>query len=304
MWSRYALAVLLVLLAIPLLAKDVPFLSGRVDDTAGMLPPEARQRIEDKLKALEQQTGAQVAVLTVDSLDGEVLEDYSHKVAQTWGLGKKGKDNGVLLLISKSDRKIRIEVGYGLEGQLTDLQNHVIIDEIMRPEFQRGDFAGGIEKGVGAIVSAVSGKGVPTPEKPAGRPNDLPVAGRALFGLIFLVVIGTFSLVALSTSGCQSWFLYLFLTPFYFTFPMAIGGPALGIGLAVGWLVLFPVLRLLFGRRTGGGGFWRGGGWPIFFPGGFLGGGGGGWSSRGGGWGGGGGFSGGGGGFGGGGASG
>src|ERR1700742_3108398 len=86
----------------PLAARNVPFLAGRVNDTATMLSPAARQRIEEKLKALEGQTGAQVAVLTIDSLDGEALEEYSAKVANTWKLGQKGKDNGVLLLIAKN----------------------------------------------------------------------------------------------------------------------------------------------------------------------------------------------------------
>src|SRR3954468_10377311 len=138
--------VVLFLFALPLAARDVPFLSGRVDDTAGMLSADSRQRIEAKLAALEKETGAQVAVLTIDSLNGDPLEDYSHRVAQTWKLGQQGKDNGVLLFIVKNDRKMRIEVGYGLEGQLTDLQTHVIQDETIRPAFQRGDYDGGIEK--------------------------------------------------------------------------------------------------------------------------------------------------------------
>ncbi|HEV7517826.1 MAG TPA: TPM domain-containing protein, partial [Thermoanaerobaculia bacterium] len=166
----FALAALVLLLVtLPLAARDVPFLAGRVNDTAGMLSPAARQRIEAKLAALEQQTGAQVAVLTIDSLNGDPLEDYSVKVAKTWKLGQQGKNNGVLLLLVKNDRKMRIEVGYGLEPQLTDLQTHVILDEIIRPAFQSGNFDGGIEKGVDAISSAVRGKGVP---ENARRPTD------------------------------------------------------------------------------------------------------------------------------------
>ena len=150
-------ALLVALASLPLAARDVPFLAGRVNDTASMLSPAARQRIEEKLKALEQQTGAQVAVLTIDSLDGEALEEYSAKVATTWKLGQKGKDNGVLFLIAKNDRKMRLDVGYGLEPQLTDLQTHVILDEIVGPAFKSGDFDGGIEKGVDAIASAAKG---------------------------------------------------------------------------------------------------------------------------------------------------
>jgi uncharacterized protein len=284
-------------LALPLSARDVPYLAGRVNDTAGMLSPAARQRIEGELAALEKQTGAQVAVLTIDSLDGEALEDYSVRVAKTWKLGQQGKDNGVLFLVAKNDRKMRIEVGYGLEPLLTDLQTHVILDEIVRPAFQSGDFAGGIGKGVDAIAAAVRGLGVPKSVKPEDEsPRSLPAGPREGFSLVFLLIVGVFSLAALSSRGCQSWFLYAFLAPFYYF----LGGATLGLILAGAWLVLFPLLRLLF-KGTGFGGFGGGSGWPPF--GGW---GGGGWSSGGGGFGGGGGggFSGGGGSFGGGGSSG
>ncbi len=273
------LLALVLLLAPALAARDVPFLAGRVNDTAGMLSPAARQRIEAKLAALEQQTGAQVAVLTVDSLDGAPLEDYSVQVAKTWKLGQQGKDNGALLLLVKNDRKMRIEVGYGLEPQLTDLQTHVILDEILRPAFQSGDYDGGIEKGVDAIASAVRGRGVPeTATRPTDEgPAQLPAGPRSGFSFFFLLVIGVFSLTALKARGFQGWFFYAFLTPFYYF----LGGATLGLILAGAWLVLFPLLRLLFARTGWGGGRGGrgGGGWPIFFPGGW-GGGGGGWGGR------------------------
>jgi uncharacterized protein len=303
----------LTLAAVPAVpGKQVPYLAGHINDTAGLLSPEARQRLEEKLAALEKQTGgAQIAVLTIPSLEGEPLEDYSLRVAETWKLGQKGKDNGALMLVSKGDRKMRIEVGYGLEPQLTDLQTHVILDEIMRPRFQQGDFEGGIEAGVDAIAGALTGKPVEAPKATDGGESigELPVGAKAGFSLIFLLVIGLFSLVALTSSGCQSWFLYAILTPFYFGFPSAILGPGAGVGFALGWLIGFPLLKMLLGPRMGGPGGGlrrRGGAWPIILPGGW---GGGGWSSRGGGWSGGGGggfggFSGGGGSFGGGGASG
>ena len=145
---------LLVLVSLQAAAADkpVPFLSGHVVDEAGMIPEDARQRIDQKLIAFEQSTGAQVAVLTVESLDGDPLEDYSMRVVETWKLGKKEKDNGVLLLIAEQDRKMRIEVGYGLEGELTDLESGRIVDNVIRPDFQKGDFAGGIEHGVDSIL--------------------------------------------------------------------------------------------------------------------------------------------------------
>jgi len=289
---RRAMALALLLLApLPAWAADkaVPFLSGRVVDEAGMIPADARQRIEQKLAAYEQRTGNQAAVLTVDSLDGEPIEDYSVRVAQTWKLGQKGKDNGVLLLIAKQDRKMRIEVGYGLEPTLTDLKSSRIIDNTIRPDFQKGDFGAGIEHGVDAILTALNGGEVPA--QPAAQPEEK--GAPAGFLLIFAVVIGAFSLIALTSRGIHSWFLYLFLMPFYGMIPSFTG---LGIGPLglVAWAIGFPILKLFlaqtglgqrFGssprRPWGGGGFWGGGG--GFGGGGFGGGGGGGGFSGGGG---------------------
>jgi len=182
--------VLACLVALPSLAdKPVPFLSGRVVDEAAMIPADTKRRIEDKLAASEQRTGNQVAVLTVDSLDGEPIEDYSVRVAQTWKLGQKGKDNGVLLVVAKQDRKIRIDVGYGLEPTLTDLETSRII-ELMRPDFQKGDFGGGIEHGTDAILTALDGGEVPAP--PAGKPQGKGLPGDLL---TFVIAIGIFILL-------------------------------------------------------------------------------------------------------------
>jgi uncharacterized protein len=290
--------------------KDVPYLSGRVVDEAGLISAAAKQRIEGELAALERETGDQVAVLIVPSLGGEPLEEYSVRVAQTWKLGQKGKDNGVLLLVSRDDRRLRIEVGYGLEGKLTDLQSREILDGLIRPRFRQGDFDGGVEQGVHAIVEAVHGRPLPA-QTASGAAADTPAGQRIFFTLfmsfIFVVVVGIFSLVAVASSGSQSWFLYAFLTPFYLAFPLAIFGSAAGLTMALLWLAGFPIVKHRLGGRGGPltraahrGGFW----------GGFVGGVAGGSGGRGGGGGffgggsSGGGFSGGGGGFGGGGASG
>lgn len=289
-----------VAVAVAAAEKPVPFLSGRVVDEAGMIPADVRQRIEQKLAAFEQRTGIQVAVLTVDSLDGAPIEDYSMRVVETWKLGKKGKDNGVLLLVSKQDRKLRIEVGYGLEGQLTDLKSGRITDNVIRPDFQKGDFGAGIEHGVDAILAALGGGEVPAGPPAAEARKERAPAG---FILLLVLVLGTFSLLALTTRGVHSWFLYLFLMPFYAIFPGFLF-PGIGIAGLIAWAVLFPIFKLLFfragtggrfggGRGPWGGGFWGGGGGFGGF-----GGGGGSWGGGGGG------FSGGGGGFGGGGASG
>jgi uncharacterized protein len=293
---------LLLLLALPALAdRAVPFLSGRVVDEAAMLPADARQRLEEKLAAFEQRTGDQVAVLTVDSLEGDPIEDFSLRVTETWKLGQKGKDNGVLLLIARQDRKMRIDVGYGLEPALTDQESGRIIDNVVRPDFQKGDFAGGIEHGVDAILTALEGGEVPA--QPAEEPEEK--GAPAGFILIAVLVLGTFSLIALFTPGFQGWFLYFFLMPFYRMFPsfLGLGG---GAAVLVAWGVGFPILKLFLSRSGLGSRFGpatgsrRGGGWP-WGGGGF---GGGGFGGRGGFGGGGGGFSGGGGSFGGGGASG
>lgn len=286
--------------------EDVPYLSGRIVDEAGLLSPEAEARIGEKMAALERDTGAQLAVLTIPTLGGEPIEDYSLRVAETWKLGRKETDDGVLLLIARDDRRMRIETGYGVEGQLTDLQSSRILDGILRPAFRGGDYEGGIEQGVDAIGTALRGGEVAAPEEP----GDLRGGARILAGGGLLLILGVFALAALFTGGCAGWFLYVFLTPFWYSLPVAFGlGTAFGPVAAGAWLIGFPILKLLVGGGRGKGG-WGGGtgrrrsGWggPLVFPVGWGSGGGGSWSSRGGGWGGG--FSGGGGSFGGGGASG
>lgn len=298
---RFAL-LLALLLPTPGLAKDVPYLMGRVNDYADMIPPDAEQRLEQKLAGFEQQSGgAQIVVLTVESLEGDPLEDFSIRVAETWKLGQKEKNNGALLLISEQDRKMRIEVGYGLEPELTDFESDHILDDVVRPYFRNGDFVGGIEHGVDAMAAAVQGQEV-TPAPVA--PNTPQVRGGAgwIFGLIFLFVVGMFSLTAIASPGCQGWFLYLFLMPFYFAVPSMIA-PGLGIAALIAWAVLFPILKTLASKAGWGRGWARPRHRGIFWGGPFIGGGG--WGGGGGGWGGGGGgFSGGGGSFGGGGASG
>ncbi|MGC8916385.1 MAG: TPM domain-containing protein [Thermoanaerobaculum sp.] len=268
-----------LLVALSGFALEVPYLSGRVNDLAGLLDEATRQKLEERLKSLEQATGAQVVVLTIPSLDGESLEEYSHRVASTWKLGQKGKDNGVLFLIAKADRKMRLEVGYGLEGVLPDATCRRILDNLVRPRFRAGDFAGGIEAGVDAVAKAISGQAVAAEPPAAKGPGPLEkVLGLCLGFLVFTVVVGLFSLQALGSSGCQSWILYFFLIPFWTAFPMAFH-PFLGIATGLGWILLFPVGKWLLHRtpkgkkllshswlfsggpsgRSSRGGFWSGG---------------------------------------------
>ncbi|HEX4963533.1 MAG TPA: YgcG family protein [Thermoanaerobaculia bacterium] len=294
--SLPVLIVLAVLFLLPFAAsgKVIPPLGSRVVDQANLLSADARQRLETKLAQFEQQTGDQVAVLTVDSLEDEAIEDYANKVARAWALGQKGKDNGVLLLVAKQDRKMRIEVGYGLEPVLTDLQTNLIQTQVIIPFFKKGDFGGGIEAGVDAILTTLQGK--PFQPAPAAQPVERGKGGPDFGFLLFvLFILLPFSLNA---ARSRSWFLYLILMPVYFFLGFLFVNVTVGL-IALGlWGVAFPILRAVLPQSMGRGGRGGPGGW--FFPGGggWGGGGGGGWSGGGGG-----GFSGGGGSFGGGGSS-
>src|SRR5207249_9166701 len=128
--------------AIAVLAADVPFLTGRVVDNAEILKPATREALNRTLKTHEDATGNQIAVLTIKTIDGESVEEFATKVFENWKLGKKGKDNGVLVVVVPQDRKMRIEVGYGLEGTLTDVAASRIIRNLMTPKFKAGDYDG------------------------------------------------------------------------------------------------------------------------------------------------------------------
>ena len=136
----------------------VPELTGRVNDYADMLSKPTEEQLETALEALEQKSSTQIAILTVHSLAGENLEQYSLQVAESWKLGQEDLDNGVLLFIAKAERKIRIEVGYGLEGSLTDLLAGRVIRNIITPKFKNGNFDQGVIDGVTAMIKIVEGE--------------------------------------------------------------------------------------------------------------------------------------------------
>lgn len=138
-------------------APAIPRARGYVNDYAGLLSPQSRSQIETFLAEFQRSDSTQIVVLTVPSLEGEDLEVYAIRVAQGWGIGQKGKDNGALLLVAKEERKVRIEVGYGLEDRLTDLLAGRIVDREITPRFAQGDFDGGIRAGVQAMTDAVRG---------------------------------------------------------------------------------------------------------------------------------------------------
>ena len=268
----------------------VPPLTGRrVIDLTGILSGDAVNRIESELAALEAHKGSQIVVLVVPTTHPEEIEQYGIRAADQWKLGRKGVDDGAILLVAKDDRRVRIEVGYGLEGALPDAIANRIIDETIAPHFKLGDYDGGIEAGVKQMIAVVNGEPLPEPdrrwERHAGLHNVLPLV------LIMVVVASGFlraifgrlggSLATGGVAGAIAWLL---------THVIALGA---GAG------VLAFLFALLLGANRGwstgfGGGA---GGWGGGLGGGFG-------RGFGGGGGGGGGFSGGGGRFGGGGASG
>jgi len=285
---RLCAFVLAVWLAFPPAQAAVPTLSRHVTDLTGTLTAQQVDQLDAKLVALEKAKGAQLVVLMVGSTDGQPIEEYSLAVAEANKIGRKGSDDGVLLLVAKNDRRVRIEVGYGLEGAIPDAANARIIREYLAPKFRNGDYYGGIDDAVGALTQLIDGEPLPPPVEGAPRERHGPgfqgVFMIGLFAAIFLrgVLGRAHALVRAPLGG------------------VIVGGllwllASLGVGVLGGVLgALFMLLPAGAGRSIGGGGWGGFGGW----------GGGGGFGGGGFGGGGGGGFSGGGGSFGGGGASG
>jgi uncharacterized protein len=286
--GRRALLALALALAFGPLASalEVPPLAGRVNDYADMISSSAEATMVQKLEQLEASDSTQVAVLTVPSLEGEELEGFSIRVAEAWKIGTAENDNGAILLVARDDREVRIEVGYGLEGRLTDLLAGRIVDQIIVPNFKAGRFDDGFLQATDAIIATVKGE-----YKGTGRLPGAQQTGKSRSFIPFIIVailagiIGSRRRIFGGIAGGV-------LTPLasMLTFPVGLL-TLLMIPLGFAGGMLLPSFFMPTSRSGGrrGGGFW---------PGGFGGG------SSGGGFGGGGGFSGGGGGFGGGGASG
>jgi len=268
-------------------ALEVPRLKGHVNDYAAMLSPASERQLEALLTDFEQKESTQIVVLTIPSLQGDSLEDFSIRVAETWKIGQKKLDNGAILLIAKNDRKIRIDVGYGLEGRLTDLLAGRIIRNVIAPQFKSGQFDQGITEGVAAMIDAVRGEysGTDAPRQPRQAQKGVPII--AVFALFFLInALGRASRMMGATAGA---ILFPIAGALIFGLgPLLLLG-LIPLGLVVGLLISLIGGPLSPGRTISGhrGGYWGGGsGGGGFSSGGF------------------GGFSGGGGGFGGGGASG
>lgn len=248
---------------------EVPPLKGYVNDYANMMSQETRARLEQELKDFERSDSTQVVILTVESIEGDVLESFSIRVAEKWKIGQAGKDNGVILLAVKKERKTRIEVGRGLEGQLTDLTAGRIVQLVINPQFKRGDFNAGFTSGIRAVIDATRGEFKADQVRRASSTRGIVSSFMPLivFGAVCLLVLGRISRPLGGAAGLIG-------------FPLVgliLGLPLAGIiflgflGLAMG--IFLP---LFFGGPFGGvGGFGTGGGFGGFGSGGFDGGGGG-----------------------------
>jgi uncharacterized protein len=281
--SRWCVALALAALALAALAADAPrgadgLLAvpplARVTDYAGVLSPQDKRSLEDKLAAFEMAHGAQIAVLIVPSTKPEPIEDFAHRVGEAWKIGRAGVGDGVLVIVAKDDRRLRIDVARSLEGALPDVAARRIGREIMGPYFQRGDYAAGLSAGLDAIFQRIEAEGLPPPRaQPAGDAEEDRFALLAPFviagfviGVILRRILGIpGSIVAAGGTG--------------FVAAKALASGLLGAlaGLAVFVLTVgggARAGRVLGGRRGG-----------VFVPGGWGGGwsGGGGWTSGGGG---------------------
>lgn len=298
-YQNYTLRLIILTLVLVLLATSgsaeikIPALKGRVNDYAQMLSASTIRTLEADLANLEQTDSTQIVVLTVPSLEGEPIEDFSIRVAEKWKIGQKGLDNGAILIIAQKDRKVRIEVGYGLEGRMTDLISGRIIRDVIIPGFKAGQFDQGVIDGVNAMISVVRGEYHETKQRPPGS-----LIGRSFDRFFFGIIVFIFLIAQIGrirkSAGVVAGGLLLpifgaFMFPFSLILLLALFPIGLGSGFLLSSIAAAAARNAGISSRSGrwGGGYWGGGGF-----------------SSGGGFGGFGGFSGGGGGFGGGGASG
>jgi uncharacterized protein len=222
-----------------LAAPTFPPLTGRVVDNANVLSPEVKTDLTAKLANLEQTTGRQLVVVTLPSLQGYEIEDYGYQLGRAWGIGEKGKNSGVLLIVAPTERKVRIEVGYGLEPILTDALSSVIIQTTVLPKFKAGDLPGGIVAGTDAVIQQLA---LPEDQAKAKAQQafDVPASAREQSGgspfpvIIVLIVVVLIVMALFSRPARRS-----------------------GLTGALPWIVLNALLS--GGGRGGGGGGWGGG---------------------------------------------
>lgn len=267
-WLRLALLALSLLLSPGLRAQAlqaVPPLSARVVDTVPLLDAAARARLEETLAALEREKGTQVAFLLVATTAPEDIASYANRVGNTWKIGRHGVGDGVLLVVARDDRRVRIEVAKTLEGAIPDLAAKGIIDEALTPAFRRGDYAGGLEAAADRIGALVRGEPLPAPQRSPGREQGFNLEDLAVFLFVAVPVMaavlrGLFgrkagSLLAGGGAGVIAWFV---------TASLGIAFVAALVGVVLSLANLSPLAR--HGRHHGGWGpstrgSWGGGGW-------------------------------------------
>jgi uncharacterized protein len=254
--------------------QDIPNLAARVTDLTGTLTGQQKKSLEAELATFEEEKGSQVVVLIVPTTDPEPIESYGIRVAEDWQIGRGGIDDGVILIIAKNDRKLRIEVGYGLEGAIPDVYAKRIIENIIVPNFRQGKFYNGIEDGLGAIMGLIEGEDLPEiTEAPPGGSN---------FNESLVITIIMFSLIGMSILKAflkQRKYKWLVVLVVSLAVGLIMGSVVLGgIGFALSSLLMFSSPPTGGGRggRYYGGGFYGGGGFGggSFGGGGFSGGGG------------------------------
>jgi uncharacterized protein len=246
--KRIALLLCLVLPLAAQAAPQFPALSGRVVDEAGLLSAQAKQSLTQLLAGHEQAAGNQVVVVTVKSLQGYPIEDYGYQLGRHWGIGQKQTNNGVLLIVAPKERKVRIEVGYGLEGLLTDAISHQIIQTRILPAFKAGHYEQGIVAGTQAIVAALGGQyqEVKPPPRQARESSGL--------GWIFFVALGLGQLVSIFTR--RRWLSGLSASAIAFLLAWLFAAVGTGVFLA---LVVFILHQVLGSRYS-----WYGGGYRSY----------------------------------------
>lgn len=251
----FTLSVLIATISITY-AAEIPYLTGRVNDNAQILSENTRKSLGETLKEHENKTTNQIVILTVASLEGETIEDYANKVFNDWKIGQKDKNNGILMVVVPNERRMRIEVGYGLEGILPDVLAGRIIRNIMTPSFRNGDYDGGITNGALAIIDVLEGKNLPESEGTEETDSsttgsglsdfenpDMPLAARILIGAFIFGILGLFTIIGIATPGF-GWFLYLFLIPFWAMFPIVVLGTKGALVVFIIYIILYPGAKL------------------------------------------------------------
>ena len=249
-----------LLLSLPMQAEiQIPELQDRVMDLTNTLTQEQKIHLADKLKSLESEKGSQLAILIIPTTDGETIEQFSLRVVEKWKLGRSKVDDGILILVAKDDRKMRIEVGYGLEGSLPDAICKRIITEQMRPSFKSGNYYEGLESATESIIKIINGEPLPEPKKSAGKNQKslTDILGEMVTVFIFVSILASWFIYWNSSTGIGKWmisgifaligsFIQMFLLlgeNFSFSFILVSG---------LICFILFLIIILLWTNRSSG----------------------------------------------------